>query len=172
MSSQLIDAIILVKLVVKQQFSQDLIFTFSCMHFFSYFVGDFVDLASLSPLVARLSVVIVQRRHFLPLTTLTLTLLFDSVLVRPLSLWLLQCVKFFLSALLKPGTRQNVPERKKLLDFEGGHRTARDPVLDARDVQDDLPLNVDALSRRPVAYMFKEASLDVLAVGSNHDPPP
>jgi hypothetical protein len=70
-----------------------------------------------------------------------------------------------------PRFRKYSPEGEELLNLEGGDSSAADPVFDAGHVEDDLALHEDALARRPVADVFKEAALDVLAVGSHYNPP-
>ena len=170
-SGQFVDAVQFVELVVKQQFSQDLVFAFCGVDLLSQFVGIFVDLAILRPLVYRLPAVVVDRLQPLPLSSLSLALLLDLVFVRPFRLGFLERLQLFGRALLIPRLGQYAPQRQKFLHFFRGDCTAADPVLDPGDVEHDLPLEGDALARRPVAHVFEEAAFDVLAVCCHYDPP-
>jgi hypothetical protein len=111
------------------------------MDLLSELVGILVELAILRPLEHRLPAVVIHRLQFLPLTALPLTLLLDPILISPLRLRLLQGSQFLRSSLLIPGLRQDVPECQELLYLKCGHCSAGDPVLDTRDVDDDLTLH-------------------------------
>lgn len=115
------------------------------MDLLSELVGILVELTILRPLEYGLATVVINRLQFLPFTTLPLPLLLDPVLIRPLRLRLLQGSQFLWGALLIPRLRQDVPQSQELLHLEGGHSSTRDPMLDTRDVDDDLTLHSHSL---------------------------
>ena len=135
------------KLVVKEQFPQDLVLAFCGMDLLSQLVGIFVDLAVLRPLVYRLPAMIVHRLQLFPLSSLPLSLLFDAVLVCPFRFWFLEGKQFFWGSLLIPRFGEYAPEGEEVLNFLGGDCSAADPVFDPGDVEHDLSLKGYSLSR-------------------------
>lgn len=144
---QLSNPVQFLKLIMQEQLPEYLVLPLGSMDLLSKFVGVLVELAILRPLEHRLTTVVIHRLQFLPLTALPLTLLLDAVLIRPLRLRLLHRSQFLWGSLLIPGLRQDVPKRKELLNLECGHCPAGDPVLDTRDVDDDLTLHGHSLPR-------------------------
>ncbi len=57
------------------------------------------------------------------------------------------------------------------MDFEGGHGSTGHPVLDSGNVQDDLSLEVNAVSRTPYTDVFDISTEDVFSVRGDDDPP-
>ena len=98
------------KLIVKEQFPQDLILAFCSMDLLSQLVGIFMDLAILRPLVYRFPAMIVHRFQLFPLSSLPLSLLFDAVLVCPFRFWFLEGKQFFWRSFLMPWFGQYAPE--------------------------------------------------------------
>lgn len=168
---QLANPVQFLKLVVQEQLPQYLVLPLGSVDLLSELVGILVELAILRPLEHRLTPVVIDRLQFLPLAALPLTLLLDAVLIRPLGLRLLHGGQFLGGSLLIPGLGQDVPKGEELLDLECGHCPAGDPVLDARDVDDDLTLHGHSLPGRPVPHVLQETPLEVFAVGRHHDPP-
>ncbi len=70
-----------------------------------------------------------------------------------------------------PGSGEDVPEGKELLDFESRYGSTGHPVLDSGDVEDDLSLEEDTVSRAPVSDVFNVATEDVFSVRGDDDPP-
>jgi hypothetical protein len=72
---------------------------------------------------------------------------------------------------LIPRFGEDVPNRTEFLYARSRHSATADPILDARDVEYDLPLESDSVAWRPEADMLYEAAFEVFAVGGYYYPP-